>query len=90
MAHAFITVPKAIGALQEKYGKAIEINSFDNSADKPILHEGDVRPALDMLEEWTEPQVREAMYAELDKLRDGGEVSDALYDAARRRFNPQA
>lgn len=90
MAHAFITVPKAIGALQEKYGKAIEINSFDNSADKPILHGGDVRPALDMLEEWTEPQVREAMYAELDKLRDGGEVSDALYDAARRRFNPQA
>jgi hypothetical protein len=30
------------------------------------------------------------MYAELDKLLDGGEVSDELYDAARRRFNPQA
>jgi hypothetical protein len=40
---------------------------------------------LDVVLGWTEPHVREAMYAELYKFRDGGEVSDELYDAVRRK-----
>ena len=85
MARTFVSVPKAIAQLHERYGDKIAVDSFDTSG--PVkMHRGTVEPAVAATSKWNEQTALEAMNEELERLHQAGDVPEAIYSAAKQPF----